>query len=74
MEFLLGWRAAPDYRIHFALDGAPCKLSAWAGVFARALGTWTGVSALPVTIQSIVVKHREEFLEAWTEFFVVGGR
>jgi len=26
------------------------------------------------TIQSIVIEHREEFLEAWNEFFGVGGR
>jgi hypothetical protein len=25
-------------------------------------------------IQSIVVKHREEFLEAWNEFFGIHGR
>ncbi|MGB6678151.1 MAG: DUF4160 domain-containing protein [Terriglobales bacterium] len=26
------------------------------------------------TIQSIVIDHREEFLEAWNEFFGIGGR
>lgn len=26
------------------------------------------------TIQSLVMEHSEEFLEAWNEFFGVGGR
>ena len=26
------------------------------------------------TIQSIVTEHRDEFLEAWNEFFGIGGR
>ena len=26
------------------------------------------------TIQSLVSGHREEFLEAWNEFFGIGGR
>ncbi|MFY9562034.1 MAG: DUF4160 domain-containing protein [Terriglobales bacterium] len=26
------------------------------------------------TIQSMVTRHREEFLEAWNEFFGIGGR
>jgi hypothetical protein len=26
------------------------------------------------TIQSMVTGHREEFLEAWNEFFGIGGR
>jgi hypothetical protein len=25
-------------------------------------------------LQSLVIKHREEFLEAWNEFFGIGGR
>jgi hypothetical protein len=26
------------------------------------------------TVQSLVTKHREAFLEAWNEFFGIGGR
>jgi len=26
------------------------------------------------TIQSLVMQYREEFLEAWNEFFGIGGR
>jgi hypothetical protein len=25
------------------------------------------------TLQSLVMQHREEFLEAWNEFFGIGG-
>jgi hypothetical protein len=58
----------PDYRIHFALEGGPSGLRLIGGS-RTGVGTRTGVFAPRVTIQL-----RRGTLEAWNEFFGIGGR
>ena len=63
----------PNEPAHIHVDRDDLSAKFWVDPTQLARNFWFRANELR-TIQSMVTENREEFLEAWNEFFGIGGR